>query len=264
MADAEPGSGSAQPGRMSESPAPTPGWPKKLKPMSDARSLIIDRGDLAGLTAVAIADRPDRVMIWCPLFGRETDQRCRQLVQQHAHTFGADGVECAQLDQLKALDDSGISNLGSVAAGAHGQGKTPGSATGLSSTDDLDHAVLLLLAAGVARRHHCGRIVWPIQFSESSFDDISRACEQTVLLGHLIELSDHEHTMTIETPFLDLADKDLVDLAVRSSAALSDQWLCIHDGATPCGGCAPCLRWSRAFADAQIPWPWSTEPAFAH
>lgn len=82
---------------------------------------------------------------------------------------------------------------------------------------------MLVAAAHAAMSLGCSRLVWPIQFGGHStdawpeLDSVAIAVDRAVLVARLAGLAASEHgllELSIETPFVDLTDEQIADLAV--------------------------------------------------
>ncbi len=54
----------------------------------------------------------------------------------------------------------------------------------------------------------------------------------------------------IETPLIDKAKKEIVELAFELGAPIKDTWSCYKGGARPCGACDSCLLRAKGFDEA--------------
>ncbi|TVQ30082.1 MAG: hypothetical protein EA376_14075 [Phycisphaeraceae bacterium] len=105
---------------------------------------------------------------------------------------------------------------------------------------------MLLAAASEAGRRGCPRVIWPIHHGDD-LDDMARAADQAALLTHLARLEGDSpaHTpVSIHTPFLDLTDDQLIDLARDLDLPAEACWWCERESPEPCARCDSCRRWS--------------------
>jgi 7-cyano-7-deazaguanine synthase len=56
-------------------------------------------------------------------------------------------------------------------------------------------------------------------------------------------------------PLLQLAKRDIVQLALRLKAPIGLSWSCYRGGARPCGTCESCVLRAKGFAAAGVPDP---------
>lgn len=135
-------------------------------------------------------------------------------------------------------------------------GPLPAAVTGLAAS-------LMLMAAGdEAARRGIGRVVWPVQFGTS--DDTHRLAQvggvfdRSLLAARLLSVDSRQANGTcvlIHTPFAELADNQLLDLAADMDAPVGTAWWCENQTdpqQPPCGKCAACLRWLSAMKHAGI------------
>ena len=67
--------------------------------------------------------------------------------------------------------------------------------------------------------------------------------------------------LVIDLPVVDFTDAQLVDLAEELGAPLQAFWPCNGAADRPCGRCEGCRRWSAAFREVGVPWPWAERGA---
>ncbi len=135
-------------------------------------------------------------------------------------------------------------------------GPLPSATTGLAAS-------LMLLAAGdEAVRRGVGRVVWPVQFP--AMDDAGRlahvggAFDRSLLAARLLSIDSRQTSgrgVLIHTPFAELGDSQLLDLAADMDAPVGTAWWCENQTdpqQPPCGKCAACLRWLSAMRHAGV------------
>lgn len=114
---------------------------------------------------------------------------------------------------------------------------------------------MLLSAAIEAASLGLSRVIWPIHAGaakEISIDALADICDRALLIGQLVGLDivraagDGNGSLRIETPYADLTDAQLMDLALDMDVPLSAAWWCMNEDARPCGQCAGCMRWREA------------------
>ncbi len=128
---------------------------------------------------------------------------------------------------------------------------------------------LLLDACIQAMKLDIQRIVWPVHSGAASESDlrteaIADACDRSLLVSQLASL-DAPRTgpgsrgVRIETPYADLTDGQLAELAIDLGVPLNScSWCESDDGSAgaPCGNaCTACRRWAAALkrAGARVP-----------
>lgn len=129
----------------------------------------------------------------------------------------------------------------------------------------------VLLAAGIeAIRRGLNRVVWPVHIGGpwaasnlpvANLEAIADVFDRALLAARLLSVDArppaHPAELRIETPFVDLGDASLLDLAADMDAPLKDAWWC-RAGTdaleAPCGQCASCKRWAEAATAAGLSW----------
>ncbi|MCK4872653.1 MAG: 7-cyano-7-deazaguanine synthase [Phycisphaerales bacterium] len=194
--------------------------------MADIHTIVMNLGDLAGVTALAIQTDPARVGIWHPRLGLPSGPALTQAMTRQTEVFAIDHVTIVdpfyEPRSAMNLDPAGV-----------------------------DASVVLLAAARHAVKLDCGKLVWPIQCG-AEYDAVSMALQRAQLVTHLIELDLPGEPLVIDMPFVDLTDQQLGEIALHADAPVHAAWWCEYDRKTPCGGCDSCLRW-RSVADAAVP-----------
>ncbi|HYD00549.1 MAG TPA: 7-cyano-7-deazaguanine synthase [Phycisphaerales bacterium] len=138
-------------------------------------------------------------------------------------------------------------------------GPLPATITGLSAS-------LMLLAAGEdAAKRGIGRVVWPVQFAAA--DDATRltqvagAFDRALLAARLLSIDTRQaggQSVLIHTPFAELNDNQLLDLAADMDAPVGSAWWCEKQAEAQqsiCGRCDACSRWLAAMRHAGVAGP---------
>lgn len=164
-------------------------------------------------------------------------------------------AEIAGVDQ--ALDSDGLEVTGFAAPNSDG-------------VDGPAWSYWLLQAAATAARKGLSRVVWPIQLGSAVgagaagqvVDRAARAGDRALLAGRLASLDAPGAGVTIETPYLDMTDSQVADLAADLDAPVAAAWWCIEGTAgneqaegeqwTACGRCGPCRRWANVLSEAGL------------
>ena len=114
---------------------------------------------------------------------------------------------------------------------------------------------MLLSAAIEAASLGLSRVIWPIHAGaarEVDTDALADVCDRALLIGQLVGLDTARAagvtSIHIETPYADLTDAQLMDLALDMDAPLHACWWCLNDGPAACTQCAGCMRWREALA----------------
>lgn len=175
--------------------------------------LVIDDGRLGGLLATLLVQ--DRALVGTAV--------------APASAPGADEARPARLRALQRRAE--LLGLGAV----H---ELP--ATGWSS-GPLNTAGTILAAAALAIDLHATRLVWPAHFGDD-LDSLACASDRLRLLDALIGVE--APALSIESPFIDLTDAQLADLALDLDAPLAGAHWCDRNEPGPCGRCASCRAWT--------------------
>ena len=173
-----------------------------------SRTLVIGDGDLSTIIAAAAAadaallaePDPERrralrpVMYVPPLFGVSAAARKWALRRQ---------AELFEMELVEASADSREKPQGGT-----GQGEWP--------RDTLN----LVQASVAAIERGCTQVVWPthtVHAQSPDLDDVARAVDRALLVARLISLDGDHHGQPgfrIETPLVDLSDRQLADLVI--------------------------------------------------
>lgn len=199
------------------------------------RILVISDGDLPALVATAIAteetvrrehsNRPPAPLVWAAWTDDAPAELRLAAVRRHAEALGA--------------------TLLAAPCPARAPGESPGSW----------QSAVLLRAGSLALEHACRRVVWAVQFEGPAPDEpapvglIAEAASRAVLVSRLVSLESERAGLpevVIETPFVDLSDDQLADLACDLGLSPEDCWWWT-DSVTPSAGRAR-RRWGRVLA----------------
>lgn len=211
--------------------------------MKNRNTLIINPGDLAGLLALATQDRLDRTILWHPVFSDSAATRRKMAIAEQVVNYTVGQIIKADFTSILPDEENNTKTTEKTNANS-------------IYTDNAIHTLreagVVLFAAAEARKYRCGKLVWPIHCNQD-YHTISEILECKILINHIINLNNEGlESLVLETPFLDLSDVEIVDLAIRSDAPIKSAWWCEHAGDNQCGGCNPCNRWRAAFDKAAI------------
>lgn len=194
--------------------------------MAGLDTLVINLGNLTGVTALSVQPSHAGLAIWHPQIDLPCGPALWRSVKRQAEIFGIESVTFAPT--LYA----------------------PASAISIEP-EGLAGSVLLMAAARAALDLGCSRLIWPIQIGPR-YEAVSQALQRAQLVTHLIELDMEGEPLLIELPFVELTDAQLGEIALHADAPVRAAWWCEYDRDKPCGGCDACLRW-RPIADAAVP-----------
>lgn len=211
------------------------------------RVLLVDDGGLEALAALAVESDPAAVLLWHPPTDGPAAAGRRRAAARHAAILGGARAVLGRPRTAPPRDASRVRWA-------------------------VDAGGMLAEAAGVALDRGCRRIVWPVAVGPEA-DDVARAAEIAECVMDLVRgpipfggagpgvgaaVGDAGPRLeAIELPFVDLADDEVLDLALDGGMPDDAFWPCAGAGERPCGGCPSCGRWRRAFAVRGRPWPWS-------
>jgi hypothetical protein len=200
-------------------------------------ALIIDEGDLPALVACALQGRAGRLLVYHPRGSDPASPRRESAARSHA----------------EALDAAEF-----IAEPCFG------------TADDLWRETCAVVgAAAAACAAGCSRVVWPRQVGPDP-RPVAHAAERAALVGALAQVGcapGAPERLVVELPVVDLTDGQLAELAEELGAPMRAFWPCSggggggRAGGRPCGRCDGCERWSRAFREAGVPWPWAEHAA---
>jgi 7-cyano-7-deazaguanine synthase in queuosine biosynthesis len=197
-----------------------------------ADTLLLDRGDLASLTLLAIQPEPGRVALWHPRIGEPAQQRRANAVRQHAQLYGIEQVHVEIAPERAAHNENPAAR----------------------------RTITLLQCAVAAAELGFGRVLAPVHVGPDHLA-VADALERALGVASLAAAAGRE--LLVDLPLVDLTDRQLVEIADDCGAPMLACWPCEGDEPEPCGRCAACMRWTSAFHEAGVPWPWSHAPAGA-
>jgi hypothetical protein len=195
-------------------------------------TLIIDEGDLPSLVVAALQGRPAGLVVYHPRGTDPAAGRRESAARWHAEALGVERLLVETVAE---------------------------------AAPDLAESCLLVRAAAVACGSGCNRVVWSRQVGPDP-GPVAQAAERAVLVSALAQVGcapGAEERLVIELPVVDLADAQLADLAEELGAPMRAFWPCFGGGERPCGRCDGCRRWTGAFRQASVPWPWAESAALA-
>ncbi len=213
--------------------------PTPTKPSVDPTALLIDRGDLASMVALALEAQSERVVVWMPFDDGPASGARAEAIARHARVYAAHDVIDGPL-------------LTATTTARH-----PAVAGGL----ELLYAIDAALQRGIAR------VIWPVTAmtasdpasgapsDDASTNAIAEAINRATLASMVVAVNGGPEVV-VETPVVDLDGRRLADLADDLGAPMNGFWPCEGAGETPCGSCAGCRASRAGFQAAGLPWPW--------
>ena len=109
---------------------------------------------------------------------------------------------------------------------------------------------LITAAASVAIQNDAERLVWPIQPGDD-FRMIAHVTETILMVQQLVRFV-HDRDLEIETPLLELTDRQLVEVGHQMDVPWEMSRSCLMQTAEPCFRCAGCRWRAKAFSQASI------------
>lgn len=162
-----------------------------------------------------------------------------------ARTLRRDAVtRHVELCRLAGMSERQMVRCDAPAAGI--AGLSEGLVTGAKQSAMLISAVLEATTLGLSR------VVWPIHAGASQDIDITQLadiCDRAMLVAQLIGLDSTRTTdraISIQTPYADLNDAQMMELALDMDVPVHNAWWCLNEQPSACGHCSACMRWHEA------------------
>lgn len=178
-------------------------------------------------------------------------------------------VAAAMLHEGRLLAGSGNDSLAWVLGGSAAQRAAEAicrafelqvvarSDAGATPAPEGGSSIVVLAGATAAARLGCTRLIWPVHGArpdaggELDLDVIAESIDRATLIGRLASL-DARSEIEVHTPFVDLTDRQVADLAVDMGVDPSACWWASTDEATP-DAIAERRRWGVALREAGQP-----------
>lgn len=190
--------------------------------------LVIDDGDVAGLLGCASAAEanPTGSAVWADVgTGADGVDRDRA-VRRHAEAYALEFIGAGQDLTRPGVQEGGFG------------------------------ATRLLVEAGLeAARRGIDRVVWCVHFGgrgpgdKTDLDAVAKACDRALLTTRLLSL-DAPRDLRIETPYVDLSDVQVAELAADLDVSLEACWWARATGGDSVE--AARSRWTRALEAAGL------------
>jgi hypothetical protein len=197
-----------------------------------ARTLVLFDGDLPSVLAAAYAAEEAAIPSRRPSLSRVIrgsageprargdDQALPPLVMPAY--FGLPDAPERELALARAIDLLGLERARDDNPDLSGRTELPGE----------DQTRLLVHAAYASAAAACDRVVWPVQFGEDlraatpSLDRVSTAIDRELLVSRLVglDLDRISGGVEIETPFVDLSDRQIAEMVIDIEAPLAACW----------------------------------------
>ncbi len=200
--------------------------------------VILNSGGIRSLiaTAATVAD-PDRphVVLLHVLDNRTNTKSRSQYAHRQAEHFKINQVLELELPRFKTTPTT--------------DDPTPGS--------PLLRSQILIVALARAVAIGANRLIWPTQ-SNGDFNTATRMTEQALIAQHMAKL-EHPFPPNIETPLLEMSDKQLIELGGQMGVPWQHAWSCQIQSDKPCRVCPSCRHREAAFEAAGMTDP-SAQP----
>ncbi len=204
------------------------------------RTLILSDGGLTSLLAAAIVADEDahrtrgsdaageRGLLWACGTSGDLDPTCAQAASQHAQIFS--------LEYLPPIEFGGAAT---AILGLRGEVET----------------MSLVRACYLAAARGAKRVVWPVQLPrtggrDGDLDLMAKALDRALLVSRLVSIDEADigvPEVVIETPFVDLDDEQVADLALDMELPVDACWWSGGYGQAP-GSARERERWTPLLA----------------
>ncbi|MCC7147112.1 MAG: 7-cyano-7-deazaguanine synthase [Phycisphaeraceae bacterium] len=216
--------------------------------MNDQKCVILSSGGLRSLVATgqwhATHNRPEAILLHVR-DGRANDQPYYKCLLEQAQHYRIDDVVVLDLPHLRRR------RRASVGAGDGSAGKQ-------AAEPRLIKTQLLLSAIAMAAELGAERLIWPVQ-SDGQVHAVNHVTEQILLAEQLAEL-DCNPIPKVETPLLELTDKQVIELGTQLDVPWHLAWACNGIKEQPCKQCLGCQRRAAAFRAAGVTDPIPAKP----
>jgi len=192
-------------------------------------TLILNDGGLKSLVATAAAGRAAPPMLLYIHDGRPSDAAHHAMFLKQAEHFKAGKRIELSMPHLM-----------------HGEGES-------LQVTPLARYQYLTAAVGQAVRLGARRLVWPVRVGDA-FEAISQIAETLVLLEQTAE-NESGTDLRIETPLLDMAPVQVIELGEQLKVPWRFSRTCIASAREACGRCGPCKQRAEAFDQCRLPDP---------
>src|SRR5690606_5916582 len=99
----------------------------------------------------------------------------------------------------------------------------------------MPRATTLLAAVAWAVSLRVEQVIWPAQCADET-ERLTQTIELVTLVHHLAML-EHDPVPTIQTPLLEMGDRDLIELGVKLDVPWRLAWTCQLGADVPCLAC---------------------------
>lgn len=200
---------------------------------------MLNRGGMRSLVAMAMQSQPERLSLLYVHEGRVSDEVCHATAVSQGEHY--DVGRLLELSMPHLVDESDVPPPRESA---------PAAGPAVAHRDPLGAVQLIVAACALAMRTNADRVVWPVQVGDD-IDAIARVTETLGLIGDIVRI-EHGREVQLDTPLLEMTDRQLVEVGHQMSVPWEFARTCHAGRGEPCGACAGCQRRNAAFAAAGI------------
>ncbi|MEX2672894.1 MAG: 7-cyano-7-deazaguanine synthase [Phycisphaeraceae bacterium] len=200
--------------------------------MAQSRIVVLNGGGLRSLVALATVANRQRVATVFVHDGR--------LANDYFHQAAADQAKHFKVDRMVEL---AMPHL-----------RPPATAKTLEKPQNyapLASAQMIVAVAGVAAQTSAEQLIWPVQPS-ADHDPMAAVSESLMIIEDLVHTTLNSTTLKIETPLLEMTDRQLIEIGHQMDVPWQLARTCIADRRDPCHSCWGCYHRRKAFEDAGI------------
>lgn len=201
--------------------------------------IMLNRGGMRSLVATAMQPQPERLSLVYVHEGRVSDEVCHAAANEQVEHY--DVGRLLELSMPHLVDETGVP--------PRPEGD-PADVHAVAHRDPLGAVQLVVAACALAIRSNADRVIWPAQVGEDH-DAIARVTETLGLIGDIVRI-EHGRDVAIETPLLEMTDRELVEVGHQMSVPWETARTCHAGRGDACGACSGCQRRNAAFAAAGI------------
>lgn len=110
---------------------------------------------------------------------------------------------------------------------------------------------LLLAALAYAKQHQAQRVIWPGSCDGES-RTLAQYSETMLLCEHLAQLDDPDHPPRLDTPLMEMSDRQIIELGESLRVPWTFARTCLAAASHACQVCPACRRRQAAFAAAGL------------
>lgn len=219
--------------------------------MAKELAVVLSSGSLASVVTASLALQRYRIIL-VHIEAGNASARSSTFDQQvqHLKPFRAYKLPLPFLSTITRTD--------AAPASADLRSADPRSSAGVAGRL-IDLMPAVTLGIRVAVHHNANRLFLGTRLGGDS-NDLARVVEYNQIWSELLALTCDKPDFDIESPVLELAPWQVVDLGVQIGSPLQLSWSCHAPSTDPCGKCAGCQSRQLAFQRAAKPDPLAAAP----